>query len=124
MKRRLGVVGLLMVFAVLGAVAIAGAPGFSRVYALPSSGDLSITNTEANAIWRPCVVSVICTNAVVRTVTIYRLNSGMEYAVGRTTAVSLSYVYQFTANYYTAVSNGIKVTVRPACTGLVEVICE
>ena len=124
MKRLLGFVGLFVLAAVLAAVAVAGVTGFSRVYALPSSGDLSITNTEANAVWRPCVLSVICTNATLRTVTVYRLNGGMEYPVGRTTASSLSYVYQFTANYYTAVSNGIKVTVRPACTGLVEVICE
>ena len=125
MKRLLAMLSVGVLAAVgLAAVAAAGAAGFARVSALPGSGELSITNAQANAVWRPCVLSVICTNLEARTVTVYRVSGALEYPVGRSTATAQSYVYEFPANYWCGVSNGVKVTVSPPCTGTVEVICE
>ena len=114
----------LVVAVGLAGAAAAGADGFARVFALPGSGELSITNTQANSVWRPCVLSVICTNLDARTVTVYRFNGALEYPVGRMVATAQSYVYEFPAHYWCGVSNGVKVTVSPACAGTVEVIHE
>ena len=124
MKRILGFSGLLVLVAGLVAVALAGGPGFAHVYALPGSGELSITNTQANSVWRPCVLSVMLTSAAARTVTVYRVSGALEYPVGRSAATAQTYVYEFPVNYWCGVSNGVKVTVSPACTGTVEVIYE
>ena len=124
MKRIRGIVGLLILLAGLAAVAVAGAAGFAKIYALPVSGELSIVNTEANAIWRPCVLSVMLPNAAARTVTVYRVSGNLSYAVGRSEATAQTFVYECPAHYWCGVSNGVKVTVSPACTGVVEIICE
>ena len=124
MKRLPGFAGLLVLLAGLTAVALAGAAGYARIYALPVSGELSIVNTEANATWRPCVLSVILPNVAARTVTVYRVSGNLSYAVGRSEATAQTFVYECPAHYWCGVSNGVKVTVSPACTGVVEVICE
>ena len=114
--------GLLLVC--LAAAAIAGGAGYAKIYALPPSGELSVVNTDANATWRPCVLSVVLTNSAARTVTVYRVTGSLEYPVGRSAATAQTFVYECPANYWSGLSNGVKVTVSPACTGVVEVICE
>ena len=126
MKTRLGAVVLAVILAAAGLAVVAAADGsgFARTYALPGSGVLAITNTQAYTLWRPCVLSVICTNVEARTVTVYRVSGALEYPVSRSVATAQSFVYEFPANYWCGVSNGVKVTVSPACTGAVEVIYE
>lgn len=105
-------------------VAAAGGTGFSRVLALPASGVLAIVNTQRNEVWRPCVLTVVCPSVAERTVSVRRVVGGLEYAIAERTATAQAYVYEFDANYWSALSNGVKVTVNPACTGTVEVIYE
>ena len=108
----------------LANVVLAVRGGYSRFYALPASGELEIRNMEKNAVWRPCVLAVECPDVASRTVTIYRIAGSQEYPVTQQTATSKSYVYEFEGAYWSGLSNGVKVAVSPACTGLVEVIYE
>ena len=122
MKRLLAVLCLLVLAA--SGLTATGGPGYSQKYALPANGELSITNMQANSVWRPCVLSVICTNEAARTVTVSRVSGTLVFPVSQIAATAHSYVYEFPANYWTGVSNGVKVTVSPAGTGTVEVIYE
>jgi len=118
-----------LVFAVLGLAAVAGmaaggAAGFARTFILPADGELAVVNSQANVVWRPCVVSVICPTVAARTVTVYRVAGGLEYPVAQNAGTARVYVYEFEAVYWCGLSNGVKVCVRPACTGSVEVVYE
>jgi hypothetical protein len=122
MKRylqRFSVLGLA--FALLAAAA--GAGGFARVYPIAGT-ELSVTNLEQNAVWRPCVVSVLCTNTASRGVTVSRIYGTNAYPIGATTVTAQYVVYEFPANYWCTLSNGWRVTVSPAVTGSDEVIYE
>jgi hypothetical protein len=118
---RFVVASILFSAAGLGA---AGAAGFARTFALPADGELAIVNTEQNAVWRPCVVSVICPSVATRTVTVYRVAGALEYPVAVNVAAARTYVYEFQGEYWSGLSNGVKVVVTPACTGTVEVVYE
>ncbi len=118
---------VILVVAVLAAaagLAAADASGYARRFALPAEGVLSIVNDQANAVWRPCAVAVICPDVAMRTVTVYRVAGALEYPVAQTVAEARAYVYEFPAKYWSGISNGVKVTVSPPCTGTVEVIHE
>jgi hypothetical protein len=122
MKRR----GVLVAGILLSAagLAAAGAAGFARTYALPADGALAIMNAEQNAFWRPCVVAVTCPSVASRTVTVWRVAGSLEYPVSAVRSTAQSYVYEFETEYWSGMSNGVKVTVTPACTGSVEVVFE
>lgn len=106
-------------------MAVAGAAaGFARTFTMPGSGVVSIINTQQNEVWRPCVLSVICPSVAARTVTVYRVAGALEYPIAQNAATARAYVYEFQANYWSGLSNGVKVTVSPACTGTVEVVYE
>ena len=122
MLKRIGV-ALLLIALGTGA-AMAARAGFSRLFVLPVSGELTVRNTQKNEVWRPCVLSVVCPSSASRTVTVYRVTGELEYPIARQTATAETYVYEFEANYWCALSNGVKVVVSPACTGIVEVIYE
>jgi hypothetical protein len=113
--------GFLVAGILLGA---AGAAGFARTFAVPADGELAIVNTEQNAVWRVCAVAVVCPGVATRTVTIYRVAGALEYPVAESVASARTYVYEFEGTYWSGVSNGMKVVVRPACTGVVEVVYE
>jgi len=115
------VIGAAVVAAAAGCVA---AGGFARRYALPANGTLAVVNTDANAVWRPCVIAVQCPSLAARTVTVYRVTGAVEYQIAQQVASAQTFVYEFAASYWSGLSNGVKVTVSPACTGRVEVICE
>jgi hypothetical protein len=110
-------------FLAVGAV-IAGAAGFARSFVMPADGVLAVVNTQANAVWRPCLVTVVCPDASARTVTVYRVAGALEYPVAEYAATARTFVYEFGANYWSGLSNGFKVVVSPACTGTVEVVYE
>ena len=124
MKRLWGFAGLWVLLTGLAAVTVAGVAGFSRTFALPASGILSVVNAQENEVWRPCVLSVICPSVAERTVTVYRVTGTLEYPVAQNASTARTYVYEFQANYWSGISNGVKVTVSPACTGIVEVVYE
>ena len=115
---------LVLILAGAAAAVAAAATGFARTYTLPASGLLSVVNTDRNAVWRPCVLTVMCPSAAARTVTVYRVAGSAEYPIARQVATAQTYVYEFTASYWSGYASGVKVTVRPACTGSVEVVCE
>jgi len=48
----------------------------------------------------------------------------LEYALSSQAAAAQTYVYEFEAEYWCDLSNGVRVAVTPACTGIVEVIYE
>lgn len=122
MLKRLGVIALV---GCLGACATVGAGiGYSKLFSLSASGELTIRNTQKNDVWRPCVLSVLCPSSASRTVSVYRVVGEAEYPISDYSAVGQSYVYEFEANYWCGLSNGVKVVVSPACTGVVEVIYE
>jgi len=122
MMKRIGVVLLLVA---LGTSAcVAARVGYSKLFTLPASGELTFRNAQKHQIWRPCVVAVMCPSAASRTVTVYRVHGEMEYPIASRAAVAQTYVYEFEANYWCGMSNGVKVVVNPACTGTVEVIYE
>ena len=114
----------LVVMAVGAGVVVAAGAGFSRLFTLPGSGELTIRNTQKNEVWRPCVLSVICPTSASRTVSVYRVVGDFEYPIAHYGATGQAYVYEFEANYWSGLSNGVKVVVSPACTGIVEVIYE
>ena len=114
----------LVAAAVVAGVGIAAGGGFSRLFALPGSGELTIRNTQKNEVWRPCVLSVICPDSASRTVSVYRVAGELEYLIADYAATGRVFVYEFEENYWCGLSNGVKVVVSPACTGTVEVIHE
>jgi hypothetical protein len=115
--------GVFLAAGVAG-LAVAGAAGFSRGLALPESGALTILNTQKNAVWRPCGLTLGCPRVAERTLRVLRVVGNLEYPIAEQTATAQTFVYEFEAHYWSGQSNGVKVTVTPACTGLVEVICE
>jgi len=122
MLKRLGVIALA---ACLGTVAaIATSVGYSRLFALPASGELTIRNAQKNDVWRPCVLAVMCASSDSRTVSVHRVVGELEYPIARLAATAQTYVYEFNVNYWCGLSNGVKVAVSPACTGTVEMIYE
>lgn len=111
--------------AVLAAgVCLADWRGYGRVYELPVSGVLAVVNTQKNSVWRPCLLSVMCPDVAARTVTVFRVAGPVEYPLARQAASAQTYVYEFESNYWCGLSNGVKVVVSPACTGMVEVVYE
>ncbi len=108
-------------WAVFGAVA---GGGYSRVYEMGGDGAVCVRNGEANSVWRPCAVAVVCPDAVARTVTVWRVTGSLEYPVSTVSESARSFVYFFEGSYWSGLSNGVKVTVSPACTGVVEVVVE
>ena len=119
------VLGVTLIAAAIGAgMVIAAGGGLSRLFTLPASGELTIRNTQKNQVWRPCVLSVICPDSSSRTVAVYRVAGELEYLIADFAATGEVYVYEFEENYWCSISNGVKVVVRPACTGTVEVIHE
>jgi len=120
--KRINVVLLMGVLSV--GLAIASGAGYSRVFDLPVSGELMIRNTQKNSAWRPAVVAVMCPSSASRTVTVYRVAGELEYALSSQAAAAQTYVYEFEAEYWCDLSNGVRVAVTPACTGIVEVIYE
>ena len=121
--RKRGSIALLVMMLGTG-LALAAGTGFSRLFALPADGTLTVRNTQKNEVWRPCVLSVLCPSSSARTVTVYRVVGELEYPIARQAATAQTYVYEFEANYWCDFSNGVKVVVSPACTGIVEVIYE
>ena len=121
-SKRMGLT--VLVLAVLAGAALAASVGYSHFLVLPPSGELTVRNIQDNAVWRPVLLTVVCDSSAARTLTIYRVAGDLEYPIARHTATGQSYVYEFEANYWCGVSNGVKVTVSPACTGTVEVIYE
>jgi len=122
MMKRFGIVLLLVA---LGTSAcVAARVGYSKLFTLPASGELTFRNAQKHQIWRPCVVSVICPGVASRTVTVYRVVGELEYPIAERAAAAQAYVYEFEANYWCGESNGVKVVVSPACTGTVEVVYE
>jgi hypothetical protein len=105
-------------------MAFASRVGRGRVYAMPETGVLAITNTQKNAAWMPVTMTLQCPDVAMRTVSIYRRSGGMEYRVTAVTYEGRDYTYEFDADYWVVVSNVLRATVVPACTGLVEVIYE
>lgn len=120
--KRIVCVLLLSVLSV--GLAIAGQAGYSRVFNLPGSGELTIRNTQKNTSWRPTVLAVMCPSSASRTVTVYRVAGELAYALTSQAATAQTYVYEFEAEYWCDLSNGVRVAVTPACTGIVEVIYE
>ncbi len=114
----------LMVLVVGAGLAVAAGVGFSRLFMLPESGELTIRNSQKNDVWRPCVLSVICPSSASRTVTVSRVAGELEYPIANYAATGQTYVCEFEANYWCSLSNGVKVVVTPPCTGVVEVIYE
>ncbi|MBT7068306.1 MAG: hypothetical protein HN919_18560 [Verrucomicrobia bacterium] len=114
----------LMVLAVGAGLAVAAGAGYSRLFTLPESGELTIRNTQKNDVWRPCAVAVICPDTAGRTVSVYRVVGDLEYPITDYAATGQTYVCEFEANYWCSLSNGVKVVVTPPCTGVVEVIYE
>lgn len=121
--RKRGSIALLVMMLGTG-LALAAGTGFSRLFALPADGTLTVRNTQKNEVWRPCVLSVLCPSSSARTVTVYRVVGELEYPIARQAATAQTYVYEFEANYWCSFSNGVKVVVSPACTGTVEVVYE
>jgi len=122
MRKRLLMVSLAVALGVsAGAIARVG---YSRVFVLPASGELTVRNAEKNQVWRACVLSVICPSSASRTVTVCRVAGELEYVIASRAAAAQTYVYEFEANYWSGLSNGVKVVVSPACTGTVEVVYE
>jgi len=122
MRRRVSIALLVMTLGT--GFALAAGTGLSRLFALPASGTLTVLNTQKNEVWRPCVISVLCPSSAARTVTVYRVVGELEYPIARQAATAQTYVYEFEANYWCSLSNGVRVAVSPACTGTVEVIYE
>ena len=122
MVKRIVCVLLLGVLSV--GLAFAGRAGFSRRINLPGSGQLTNRNTQKNTSWRPTVLAVMCPNSASRTVKVYRVAGELEYALTSQAATAQTYVYEFEAEYWCDLSNGVRVAVTPACTGIVEVIYE
>jgi hypothetical protein len=120
--RRIAVVLLFGLVTI--SAAFAGRAGYSRVFNLPGSGELTIRNTQKNSSWRPTVVAVMCPSSASRTVMVYRVVGELEYALSSQAATAQTYVYEFEAEYWCDLSNGVRVAVTPACTGIVEVIYE
>lgn len=114
----------LLVIALGAGAAMAAHAGYSRLFFLPETGELTVRNMQKNDVWRPCVLSVVCPSSASRTVTVYRVTGELEYPIGQQAATAQTYVYEFDANYWCDLSNGVKVVVSPACTGIVEVMCE
>jgi len=123
MRRLLAILGVLTLAGIAG-LAVAGGTGYALKLALPADGELAIVNTQANLVWRPCLVSVVCPDVAMRTVSVYRVTGAMAYPLAQKVVAAQTYIYEFQANYWCGVSNGVKVTVSPACTGTVEVIYE
>jgi hypothetical protein len=117
-------IGMVLIVAAVGAGVVAATGGFSRLFVLPGSGELTIRNTQKNQVWRPCVLSVICPDAASRTVSVYRVTGDLEYPIANYAATGQTYVCEFEVNYWCGLSNGVKVVVTPPCTGVVEVIYE
>lgn len=122
MLKRIGIA--VLVIALGTGAAVAARAGYSRLFVLPVTGELTVRNTQKNEVWRPCVLSVVCPSSASRTVTVYRVAGELEYPIARQAAAAQTYVYEFEANYWCDFSNGVKVVVSPACTGIVEVIYE
>ena len=116
-----GVFAVGLVVCLTGA-ALAG--GFSKVYPLPTNGVLTVVNEQANSVWKTCVLSVVCTNSAERTVTVSRVVGSLVYPISAQAATAQTFAYEFTAAYWSGLSNGVKVVVTPACTGTVEVVFE
>ena len=57
-------------------------------------------------------------------ITVCRVAGELEYVIASRAAAAQTYVYEFEANYWSGLSNGVKVVVSPACTGTVEVVYE
>ena len=121
-KRVLMMGGLLLAAGLTSA--FAARTGRGRVYAMPGTGVLAITNTQRNAVWRPATVTLRCPDVAERTVAILRGSEGLDYEVAAVTWEGQIYTYEFDANYWFVESNVLSVTVAPACTGMVEVIYE
>ena len=115
---------VLMTAVALGASMCLAGAGRGVVLVLPASGTLSVTNLQANSVWRPTVVAVRCPDAASRTVTVSRVNGALEYPIAAVVDEAQAYVLEFDAEYWFALSNVLRVTVSPACTGLVEVVRE
>lgn len=122
MRKRIAIALLLVVVAT--GVGVAASAGFSFLFALPGSGELTVRNSQKNSVWRPCALSVICPSSASRTVTVYKVAGALEYAIARAAGEAQVYVYEFETDYWCSLSNGVKVVVVPACTGLVEVVYE
>ena len=119
---RAGVVAGVLLAAAVAWTALAA--GFSGTYVMGPSGVVAVTNLQANSVWRPVAVAVMCPDASTRTVTVSRVVGGMEYTISQTAGTTASYVYEFDAAYWFALSNVLRVAVQPACTGMVEVVYE
>jgi len=120
--KRIAVVLLMAAFGV--SACVAASVGYSKLFTLPASGELTFRNAQRHMIWRPCVVSVICPGVASRTVTVYRVVGELEYPIAEQAAAAQTYVYEFEAHYWCGESNGVKVVVNPGCTGTVEVVYE
>ena len=107
--------------AAVAAVCLAG-PGIGVVLEMPASGTVAVTNVQANSVWRPTVVAVRCPDVASRTVTVSRVNGALEYPVATVSDDAQAYVFEFDTEYWFALSNVLRVTVSPACTGLVELV--
>ena len=114
----------LMGAALLGAALCLAGPGRGVVLELPASGTVSVTNLQKNSVWRPTVLAVRCPDVASRTVTVSRVNGALEYPVALVTDDAQAYVFEFDAEYWFGWSNVLRVTVSPACTGLVELVRE
>jgi len=115
---------MAVLLAAVAGMAVAGGTGYALNLVMPAGGELVIVNTQANAAWRPCLVSVVFPDVAMRTVSVYRVTGTLAYPLGQKAATAQTYVYEFQANYWCGVSNGVKVVVSPACTGTVEVVYE
>jgi len=115
---------MAVLLSAVAGLAVAGGTGYALKLAMPADGELAIINTQANVVWRPCLVSLVCPDVAMRTVSVYRVTGAMAYPIAQRAATAQTFVYEFEANYWCGVSNGVMVTVSPACTGTVEVIYE
>ena len=122
MRRRLW--AMAMAVGIGAGLAMAARTGYSRVFAMPESGEVEIVNSQANTVWRLGEVAVVFPDTASRTVTVYRVSGEMEYPIAAKSATARTFVYEFEAGYWSGMSNGVKVVARPASTGLVEAIYE
>ena len=122
MKRlRQAVIGVALVIA---AAAVAVAAGYNRRYDMGVDGVVEISNTQANAVWRPTLVALRFEESASRTVEISRSVDGTEYPIARFEAEGSSYIYEFEANYWFKKTQSMRVAVTPASAGTVEVMYE
>jgi len=120
----------VLLSAVAGGLVIAGLAfvaeggGYAKTYPVPANGVVSVVNGQANSVWRPTVVAVVLTNAASCTIEVSRVVGDLVYPVTIEAGTAQAFVYEFSGSYWCGVSNGVRVTVAPACTGTVEVIYE